>query len=386
MKSAQGSCRAVPRGQPHTGHRIACPMPRSSSSCHRRVQIPVPMRRPFERHLHGQRPGARAHPREAARLHSERVLDLVVEHEHESAANRAYGVRACALEHGAEALVGEDLCEAVHGALVKPLVLGLLALHLQAAADRVEGVRRVAGGDGHALGDGELGEDAHNAVVVLEGVLLLGRVEEAEVDTAVGDDANHRHAEAVVETHEAAGALGSLHEAVDEAVELCLAGSDVRGETSTRVVEGVDHAEGARARKAARRHVDGKVGPELRLRVRLGEEALDRVLEGEVEGLRREITNDVGQVAAPESAEALLLVDADKAVRDSRVALHLARDNLRVRILSLDEELHALNGSRARLRDRARHAADGEVLEEASDRGLLLRRRAEGLLLHRREE
>ncbi len=55
-------------------------------------------------------------------------------------------------------------------------------------------------------------------------------------------------------------------------------------------------------RNAARTrgHVDGEELPEVGARVVLGEHGLDGVLEGKIEGLRREVAQHVGQVAAPE--------------------------------------------------------------------------------------
>lgn len=68
----------------------------------------------------------------------------------------------------------------------------LLRLHLEAAADGVERVRGVARRDGHGLRDPELGEETLEPLVVLEGVLLAGRVVETEVDTAVPGGAGRR--------------------------------------------------------------------------------------------------------------------------------------------------------------------------------------------------
>jgi len=81
---------------------------------------------------------------------------------------------------------------------------------------------------------------------------------------------------------------------------------------------------------------------ELSLVVVAREDILERVLEGEVARLRREVADDVGEVAAPIREEALLLVDTRKAVDDARVARHLARADARVGILGLNQELDSL--------------------------------------------
>ena len=59
---------------------------------------------------------------------ADHALDLVVADEHERATEGAQDVGGEALEHGADALVLDDLDGAVEGAAVQPLLLGLLGL------------------------------------------------------------------------------------------------------------------------------------------------------------------------------------------------------------------------------------------------------------------
>ncbi|CAH0372515.1 unnamed protein product [Pelagomonas calceolata] len=300
----------------------------------------------------------------------EDALELAVHDEHERRADRAQRVRAGAFEERADALLGGDLAEAVHGALVDPLLLGLLRLHLQAAAHRVEGVAGVRGAERRRLRARELGSDAHEALVLLVGINAHERVVDAEVRAAERHDAHHRDAEAVVEAERAGGPRGRLREAVDEAVELGLARADVAGQARPRVVERVDDRQRAGAREAAAGDVHGEGLAEIRLGRVLGEEALDRVLEGEVEGLRREVAQHVDEVASPKRLDALLGRDAREAVHDARVARHLAGDDLGVGVLRLDDELDALDRRRARLGDGARDAARQEVGDEGAAHGV----------------
>ena len=321
-------------------------------------------------HCSGEREGTEKHkpnPDQSVRhlfATAEGGGDLGVQDEDEGGTDGTEGVGPGTLEEGGGSLLLHDLGEAVGGALVDPLGLGLLGLHLETTADRVEGVGGVAGGDGRGLGAGELGGGAEDVVLgLLVGVVPGEGVEEAEVDAAVGDDADDGDADAVVEAADAGGGDGLL-EAVEEAVELGLAGPDVGGEAGTGVVEGVDDAEGAGAGEAAGGHVDEEELGKLGVLVGLGEEGLDGVLEGEVEGLGGEVADDVGQVAAPEGADALLGGDAGEAVDDAGVAGDLAGDDLGVGILGLDEELDALDGSGAGLGDGARDTAGNKVQEE----------------------
>jgi hypothetical protein len=295
--------------------------------------------------------------------------DLRVQDEDESGTDGAECVGTSPLEEGGGPLLGHDLPEAVHGAAVHPLLLGLLRLHLQAAADRVEGVAGVAGRDGRELRAAELGGGAeHVALVLLVGVVARQGVEQAEVDPAVRDDAHDRDAHAVVEAADA-GPLDGLCEAVHQAAELLLADADVGGEAGPGVIQGVDDHETTGSRQTARGHVDGEKLEKFGVLVRLREHGLDGVLEGEVEGLRGEVADDVRHVAAPEGLDALLPRDAGEAVHDAGVAGHLPADDLRVGVLRLDEELHSLDGGRAGLGDGAGHAPGHEVDQEIRGHG-----------------
>lgn len=142
----------------------------------------------------------------------------------------------------------------------------------------------------------------------------LGRVVQAKVGPAVDDDALHGDAKALVEGHGSA-ALGDFREAVDKARELAGLGvSDVGGQARTSKVQGVDDQQGTGAGETTAGHVGREEAPEVGVRVVAREQVLDRVLEGEVEGLRREIPDDVSEVAAPEGGDALLGGDAGEAV------------------------------------------------------------------------
>merc|ERR1712054_6376 len=153
-------------------------------------------------------------------------LDLVVADEDKGAAQGAQHVRSETLEHRRDALVLDDLDGAVERAVVEPLILGLLGLHLQAAANGVEGVRDEAGDDGRELGDAELGDEANRAPVVLVRVERLEGVKNTKVRATVSDDAHNGDAEASVHGENTA-LCGGLHQAVSEAVELGVARANI---------------------------------------------------------------------------------------------------------------------------------------------------------------
>jgi len=116
----------------------------------------------------------------------------------------------------------------------------------------------------------------------------------------------------------------SLDQAVNETVEGLLTTSDIRSETSTSIVERIHDAERSSTSQSTRSHVDKEELSKVSLGVVLWEQCLDRILEGEVESLGGEVTNDVGQVTAPESLEALLLVDTCKAVTNACIPSDLS--------------------------------------------------------------
>jgi len=104
-----------------------------------------------------------------------------------------------------------------------------------------------------------------------------------------------------------------------------------------------------------------KKHPEISLSTVLWEHSLDGVLEGEVEGLGWEISDDVGEVSSPECREALFRTDTLEAVNNTSVSLHLSALDEWVGILSLDDQLNTLNWSSSSLRDSTRDTSSCEI-------------------------
>ena len=281
----------------------------------------------------------------ASSLETEHDLDLTVENQHKSGADSTESVGASSLEQSGGALILHNLEEAVHGATVVPLRSRLLGLHLQATTNGIEGVRGVTGADGSNLGNGEGGQNTEESAVISPGVDSEERIVHAEVDSTVRNDTGNGDTEAIVETEEARRSPSSLHKTIPKAVERFLAGTHIRGESSTGIVQRVDDAEGASTGEASRCHVHKEEHTEVGLRAVLREESLDGVLEGKVEGLGGEITNNVGEISTPESIETLLLVHPNEAVHNASVARHLSALDKRVGILRLDDELDTFDRS-----------------------------------------
>lgn len=127
------------------------------------------------------------------------------------------------------------------------------------------------------------------------------------------------HAEATVQADGSVG-LQSLLDAVDQASVLTVSVSfaDISAQAGTSVIQWVDEAERGGSSGTTGSQVSDEVAPELRLLVNAAQEDLFvDVLEGEVEGLGREVSDDVGQITAPEGGEALLLWNTDEAIDDA---------------------------------------------------------------------
>ena len=214
------------------------------------------------------------------------------------------------------------------------------------------------------MGADEFGSGTDDVVaVLLVGVHSREGIKETEVNSTVGDDTNNGNTDTVVQSSHTSRGDG-LFDAVGKAVELLLSTSDIGGETCTSVVKGVNDGEGSGSSKTTRGHVDSEELGKLGVLVCLGEEGLNSVLEGEVEGLGGEITDDVGEVSTPEGANALLAGYTGEAVNDAGVTGDLSGDNFGVGILGLDEELDTLDGGGAGLGHGSGDTAGKEVYYE----------------------
>ncbi len=248
--------------------------------------------------------------------------------------------------------------------LVNPLVLGLLGLHLQTTTNGVKRIRSIPSGDGGSLGNSELGGNTHDSVVGLERIHLTERVVHSEVNSSVGDDTDNGDTEAVVETQNSLGTTGSLDKAVRQTVEVTLSVSDIRGQTGTGIIERVHNDQASSSGSSTRGHLNKEKLPKLSLGVVSREHLLEGILEGKVEGLGGDVTDNVGQVSTPEGSNTLLRGDTREAVDNAGVAGNLTRTNARVGILGLDDQLHTLDRSSDGLGDTTRDTTDGEVDEK----------------------
>ena len=154
-----------------------------------------------------------------------------------------------------------------------------------------------------------------------------------------------------------------LLEAVDETVELALTtGTDISSETGTGEIERVDHGEGSGTSSTTGQTVADEELAGVGLGIVRVENRLVEVLEGEVESLGGEVSDDVSQVTSPEGTEALLLDDSLEAVTNTVVSV-LGLDGLGG-VLHLEEQLDSLDRGHDGLRDSGRDTANHEISHE----------------------
>ena len=317
------------------------------------------------------------------------LLELVKPSQHSSTGHTSQDIGPGPLHQGHETLIGQDLPEAVEGALVLDTTPGG---HHHPPPDGVDGVGHEASGDSDSPAEQE--GDGHSGVRTkdqrLEGVVQTevhptreSHEQEIVIQLAlpVDEDTDRGDGEASVQTLDAVR-LESLHVDIDEAVELPLTALalGVIGQPGPGVVQGVDEHQGESPGKPS----TGDVGAEFQpLRSVLGclEGCLDLVFEGKVEGLGGEVSEHIGQVSSPEGVDSLSGQHSLGAVNDAIVGLvqsallyHLILSNeykhsgqgeerLTTHLI-LDEKFDSLNGRRSSLGDPGSNSGQHEVLSK----------------------
>lgn len=166
------------------------------------------------------------------------------------------------------------------------------------------GIKRVRGDtstSGNTPTEGERGQEVALEITGKES--RLKRVVHTEVQTTVNDDSEDGRPETTVQTRDTVGRKGLLvyiYQAVELALATLLGRLGVVGKTGTGVIEGVDEQE----RSGTGSSTGGKITSHpLGVAVTLllvAEHQLELVTEGKVEGLGREVTDDVGGVTTPQ--------------------------------------------------------------------------------------
>jgi len=282
------------------------------------------------------------------------LLEGVETGEDTGAGDAAKNVGAGALHHRHETFVLQNLNGAVDGALVLD---GGARGHHHTTTNGVDGVGHQTGCDGDAITQAE--RQQQTGVGTQQD--RLQRIVETKVHSTIYENADARDDESTVETLDAVG-LEGLGVDVDETLVLTLAAFalSVVGQTRTSVIERVHEQKREGAGAAAGQDVGREL---LGVASVLGnvEHGLHLIFEGEVERLRWEVTQAVGQITAPQGVDALGFDGSDGAIDDAVVGLvqTALTDHL---ILILDEELDTLDRSGGRLGDDGSDTRKGEIL------------------------
>ena len=117
-----------------------------------------------------------------------------------------------------------------------------------------------------------------------------------EVCSTIDDDTLNGHAEATVQTDDTVR-FHCLLDTIDQAIVLTVSSTfaNISTQTSTSVIQWVDKAERCGSSSTTGSQISYEVAPELCLLVNTAQEDLFvDILEGEVEGLSWEVSDDVG--------------------------------------------------------------------------------------------
>jgi len=222
-------------------------------------------------------------------------LDDIETREDTSSSNTSEDVSTSTLHQRHEAFVSDDLHAAVEGGLVVDASSGG---HHHSTSDGIDGVGSEARDDG----DGPSEEEGDDEGGIRAEEERLDGIVKTEVKTSVDEDTDAGDGETSVETADAVGGEGLLVD-IDETVVLSLAvlALGVVGESGSGVVEGVDDGKGHGTSETTGSDVGGELDGVAGVLAH-GEESLDLALEGEVQSLGGEVSEDVGKVSSPEGS------------------------------------------------------------------------------------
>lgn len=137
-----------------------------------------------------------------------------------------------------------------------------------------------------------------------------------EVSSTIDDDTLDWYTEATVQadwTIRFQCLLDTINQA--SVLTISIAFANISTQTSTGVIQWIDKAKWCGSSSTTRSQVTEEVTPELCLLINTAQEDLFvDILEGKVEGLGWEISDDISQVTTPESTEALFLWNTNETI------------------------------------------------------------------------
>lgn len=246
-------------------------------------------------------------------------LELVVHDQDQSTTSATENVGASTLEQSHGTLVLHDLTKALQSASVQNV--GATRLHHQTTAHSVEGVGDQARDGGDQLSDDKVLPERSFGSSGQQNT--LGGIVSSKEGSAVDNNSNHRHSKALVQSTESI-LLEDLGHAIQQTVELTSSIlANISSQTGTGKVQGVHKQQRGGTSSTTGCQVASKEFPEANLRGGADKDLLVGVLEGKVQGLGGEVTDDVGSVSAPQGQDTLLSRHTLEAVEDTLVLVLL---------------------------------------------------------------
>ena len=297
-------------------------------------------------------------------LFGDSVDNFVVDNQHKSGTSSTKDVGEGSLEESTRTFGLEDLSEAVSHTTVHLLVLRLGGFDLETTLHGVEWVGDNSGGGDGDLGDDEFGGKTDGGEILLVRVEGLEDILKTELGSTVDNNTDGGRSNTVVEGEESVG-LDGLLQAVKHTVVLLLL-SKISSEDGSDVDKRVDNGVGGSSSGGTRSDLGGGELSEFGLLVVLGEHLLDVILEGQVEGGGRDVTDAVSEVTTPEGRRSEFGDVTLEGISHTGVSLHLSRNDTRVRVLVLDGELDLLQRSGEGLGDSSGDTSGSQVDEGVS--------------------
>lgn len=267
-------------------------------------------------------------------------LDLIVQHKYESTTSTTQNVGEGALEESVGSFGPGNLGPTVQGVLVLAVGNSAARLHHHTTTDGVERIRDDSGNGGHSLSN-QPGDDQWGVLGVRQHA--LGSVEESKVGGTVDDDTLDGDDESTVQTKSTVR-FEDLDQTVAQSLEFTMTSlAGISSQTGTGKVKRVDEAQRSGTGSTTAGQVTTEVAPELLVLVDTAQEdLLVLVLEGKVQCLGGEVTNDIGKVTTPEGQEALFTGNAHETVDHTLVLVFFG--DLFGHVLDLQQKLHTFDG------------------------------------------
>ncbi len=214
------------------------------------------------------------------------------------------------------------------------------------------------GGDGN-LGDGEFGGKTDGGEILLVRVEGLEDILKTELGSTVDNNSNGGRSNSVVKRKETVG-LDGLLQAVKHTIVLLFL-SKISSKDGSDVDKRVNNGVGGSSGGGTGSDLGGSELSKFGFLVVLGEKLLDVILEGQVEGGGRDVSDAVSKVTTPEGRRSELGDVTTESISHTGVSLHFSRDDTRIGILVLDGELDLLQRSRDGLGDGSGDTSGSQV-------------------------